>query len=190
MTHKALFAAPLVLVLAACQPADEPTDTETADAAAMPEAELLGNADLATAAGAPAGTARMTATGDEVVIHIGLTGLPEGTHAVHLHTTGACEGPKFESAGGHLNPEGKQHGTANPEGSHLGDLGNVEIAADGSGSIETMVRANRADALASIFDADGTAVMVHSAADDNMTDPHGNAGDRIACGVLNRNSGA
>jgi Cu-Zn family superoxide dismutase len=184
MSQKAFLAVPAILLLAACQPADEPTDTETPEAAATPEAELLGTADLATADGTAAGTARLSATGDEVTIHVELAGLPAGTHAVHLHTTGACDAPKFESAGGHLNPEGKQHGTANPEGSHLGDLGNVEIAADGSGSIETAIRANRADALAAIFDTDGTAVMVHAGADDNMTDPSGNAGDRIACGVL------
>jgi Cu-Zn family superoxide dismutase len=181
MIQKVLFAVPAILMLAACQPADDQTD----DAApAVPEAEQLGTAALANADGASAGTAELTATGDDVTIRVALTGLPQGTHAVHLHTTGACDAPDFKSAGGHLNPESKQHGTANPQGSHLGDLGNVEIAADGSGSIEAVLRANRADALAAIFDADGTAVMVHADADDNMSDPAGNAGDRIACGVL------
>lgn len=182
MSHKALLAVPAILMLAACQPAADDQTEETTPAA--PATEQLGSAALANAEGASAGTATLSATGDEVTILVQLAGLPEGVHAVHLHTTGACEAPDFKSAGGHLNPGGHQHGTANPQGSHLGDLGNVEIAADGSGSIETALRANRADALAAIFDADGTAVVVHADADDNMTDPTGNAGDRIACGVL------
>jgi Cu-Zn family superoxide dismutase len=121
-----------------------------------------------------------------VTIRVTLAGLPAGVHAVHLHTTGACAAPDFTSAGGHLNPAGKKHGTANPEGSHLGDLANVSIGADGSGTMVDVLRADRAGALAAIFDADGTAVMVHADADDHMTDPAGAAGKRIACGVLNR----
>jgi Cu-Zn family superoxide dismutase len=107
--------------------------------------------------------------------------LPVGPHAVHIHTTGKCDGPGFESAGPHWNPESKQHGTENPQGPHKGDLPNMTVAVNGTGSIMyTVPNAT----LAGLLDADGAAFMVHADADDNVSDPAGNAGGRIACGVI------
>ncbi len=175
----------LSFALAACQaPSETPTEEPTAEAVQQPES--LGVAKLSKADGSDAGTAELTAMGDEVTVRIMLTNLTEGTHAVHLHTTGSCEASDFTSAGGHLNPESKEHGLQNPAGSHLGDLPNAVVDAQGNGSITATLHETRAEAIASIFDDDGTAVVVHEDEDDNVSDPAGNAGGRIACGVVTR----
>ena len=148
--------------------------------------ERLASATLHFGNGLPAGTAQLLASGSEVNISVGLAGLSPGVHGVHLHMVGSCEGPDFKSAGGHLNPQGRQHGTENPAGAHLGDLPNVAIGASGAGTVSATLRETRDEALAAIFDADGTAVVVHAMADDYRTDPSGASGDRIACGVLTR----
>jgi Cu-Zn family superoxide dismutase len=148
--------------------------------------ERLGSAQLHLADGAPVGTAELFGQGPALTISIALRGLPPGVHGVHLHMVGKCEGPGFTSAGGHLNPGGHQHGTENPAGAHLGDLPNVTIAADGRGAVQATLPGARDANLAAIFDADGTAVVVHAMPDDYRTDPAGNAGARIACGVLGR----
>ena len=118
-------------------------------------------------------------------INISVTGMTPGPHGFHLHTTGKCEAPGFTSAGGHLNPDNRRHGTLAAGGAHLGDLPNLQVAANGSGSVTEVVPGG-SGAMAAIFDADGTAVIVHVNADDYRTDPTGNAGDRVACGVISR----
>ena len=153
---------------------------------ASTSSESLGTATLHLADGTPAGTAQLSGSGTGITISIALTGLPVGTHGVHLHMVGKCDGPDFTSAGGHLNPEGHQHGTENPAGAHLGDLPNVTIGADGTGTVSATLHGSRDADLPAIFDADGTAVVVHAMADDYRTDPSGNSGARIACGVLTR----
>jgi Cu-Zn family superoxide dismutase len=106
-------------------------------------------------------------------------------HAVHVHAVGKCDGPAFTSAGGHFNPTGKKHGHKSAEGAHAGDLPNMLIGKDGSGRFEAMT-----DGLTllagplSVFDADGSSLVIHAGADDYATDPAGNAGDRIACGLI------
>lgn len=100
--------------------------------------------------------------------------------------TGRCEGPAFTSAGGHLNPGEKQHGTLNPAGSHTGDLPNLNIVSNGAGTLSVELSGTRAELEAALFDADGTALVIHATADDYKTDPTGNSGARIACGVLTR----
>ncbi|MBO9498720.1 MAG: superoxide dismutase family protein [Novosphingobium sp.] len=152
--------------------------------AAERPAAPLGHAVLYFADGRPAGTAQLLAAGDSVAVAAELSGLPAGTHAVHLHTTGKCEAPSFTSAGGHLNPGMHQHGKDNPMGAHMGDLPNVEVGADGSASFKVTLPGAKDMVLADIYDADGTAIMVHEKADDYRTDPTGNAGSRIACGVF------
>ncbi len=144
----------------------------------------IGSAILQTASGMPAGTAQIVASGDTVTLSVALAGMPEGVHAMHLHTTGSCVAPDFKSAGGHLNPEGKQHGTMNPMGSHLGDMPNVTIAANGVGTATITLKGTRTTLEPILFDADGTAIVIHASPDDSMTDPTGNAGARIACGEL------
>lgn len=151
----------------------------------VPTAKLA-QARLRLAEGHPAGTALLSTTGDQVTITIAGLGLPAGAHGLHLHMLGKCEAPGFISAGGHLNPGGHQHGTANPQGSHLGDLPNLEVDRNGVGTLAAPLRGTRADVEAALFDADGTAIVIHATADDYRTDPTGNSGTRIACGVLTK----
>lgn len=146
--------------------------------------ERLGSATLTTSSGMPVGTAQLLASGDQVSLTAALTGIEPGAHGFHLHTTGKCKGPDFTSAGGHLNPLGKDHGTLDPSGSHLGDLPNVVIGSNRSGAISADLQGSRRQVLDWLFDADGTAVVLHAGADDYRTDPSGDAGARIACGVL------
>lgn len=173
--HRALaLTLPLAAILASCQTVDElPT-------------ERLGQATLRLANGLPGGTAQLLASGNQVNISIALAGIPQGVHGLHLHLVGECAAPGFESAGAHLNPAGKQHGVENPAGAHLGDLPNVLIGASGAGTVSATLRGSREEVLAHLFDADGTAVVVHTERDDYRTDPTGNAGSRVACGVLTR----
>ena len=145
----------------------------------------LASATLATGAGAAAGSAEIvTARAGNPVLRVKVSGLPAGSHGVHIHTTGKCEGPAFTTAGGHLNPAGHQHGKDNPAGSHLGDLPNIVVGEHGNGELALPLSVDAATLRAALFDADGAAIVVHAKADDYRTDPSGNSGERIACGVL------
>lgn len=141
---------------------------------------------LVAADGAPAGTAVVTADRDRLTLTVAAAGLPAGVHGIHLHAIGRCEAPAFASAGAHLNPAGHQHGRLNPAGSHLGDLPNVAVGRNRSGAITATLAGTRAELERALFDADGTAIVIHASADDYRTDPTGNSGARIACGVLAR----
>ncbi|OYW23021.1 MULTISPECIES: superoxide dismutase family protein [unclassified Sphingomonas] len=154
------------------------------DMGAQLPAGRIAVASLLTAAGTPVGrsTAREVTGGLRVTIDA--TGLPEGTHGAHIHTTGRCDGPDFMTAGGHWNPAGTQHGSLNPAGPHEGDLPNIIIGTDGRGTLGVLVPGGTLDGL---LDADGGAMVIHAAADDMMTDPSGKSGARIACGVFSVN---
>lgn len=145
----------------------------------------VGEATLTFANGQPAGRAVLSADRDGLRIDIRANGLTPGAHGFHLHTTGKCEAPGFTSAGGHLNPDARKHGTLAVGGGHLGDLPNLEVGANGSASTTYAIPGGAA-AIAAIYDGDGTAVVIHANADDYRTDPTGNAGDRVACGVVKR----
>ena len=151
----------------------------------IPTSKLAGGT-LRSANGAPTGTVVLLAVGDEVTINVTAIGMPQGIHGLHLHMVGSCDGPDFKSAAGHLNPHGMQHGTANLAGSHLGDLPNLTADSYGAGTATTKLRDSRAAVEAALFDADGTAIVLHADPDDNKTDPSGNSGARIACGVVKR----
>ena len=111
--------------------------------------------------------------------------LPPGQKGVHIHEVGKCEGPQFTSAGGHFNPDKKQHGTLNPQGAHAGDLPNISVDGYGVGQLETTTnRITLGAGPTSVFDADGSAIVIHAAADDFKTDPTGNSGGRSVCGVI------
>ncbi|MEK4228103.1 superoxide dismutase family protein [Solibacillus sp. FSL H8-0538] len=115
-----------------------------------------------------------------------LNGLPQGEHGIHIHETGKCDAPKFELAGAHFNPTNKKHGIENAEGPHVGDLPNLTAAEDGSvqlNFIATNFTLKKGESN-SLFDSDGSAVVIHEKADDYKTDPSGNSGARIACGVI------
>lgn len=135
--------------------------------------------------GKSVGMASFVEAGSGVQIRLEVTGLSPGLHAVHIHAVGKCEAPAFTSAGGHFNPSQKKHGHRSQEGAHAGDLPNMLVAKDGSGRFEVFTDGVtlRAGPL-SVFDADGSALVVHAGVDDYVTDPTGNAGDRAACGVI------
>lgn len=154
--------------------------------AAPTKKPALAHATLLDAKGASVGQAWISDERGHPMLKLEVSGLPAGTHGVHLHTVGTCTAPDFASAGGHLNPTGKMHGKDNPQGMHLGDLPNLTVAANGKGSLSAHVGSSRAGLAAALFDADGTAIVVHAGADDYRTDPSGNSGGRIACGVLTR----
>ena len=146
----------------------------------------LATGTLHSANGAVAGSVVIVAAGDTVTISIAAVGLAKGAHGVHLHAVGTCDAPSFASAGSHLNPHGKQHGSANPAGSHLGDLPNLMVGTDGAGTITAKLGDSRAEMEATLYDADATALVIHASSDDYLTDPSGNSGPRIACAVLKR----
>ena len=138
---------------------------------------------LKTAAGRDVGMAMIHVGSNEV--RISVRGMRPGHYGVHLHAVGRCEGPGFDSAGPHWNPTSRQHGRLNPAGRHRGDLPNLEVAADGTGRLVfTIAGGSIWDRERGFLDADGTAVVVHAGPDDERTDPSGNSGARIACGVL------
>lgn len=132
------------------------------------------------------GEAGAVRDGNVVKVRLTVRGFNAGTYGVHLHQAGRCEAPDFASAGPHWNPSERQHGRLNPQGPHLGDLPNLEVRANGTGRIDfdVPVPAGTAADANPLADADGTAIVIHAAADDERTDPSGNSGARIACGVL------
>ncbi|MCW1429143.1 superoxide dismutase family protein [Novosphingobium sp. JCM 18896] len=146
----------------------------------------LASATLRAADGTPRGKAWIANRNGHWDLKVEAIGVAPGAHGVHLHTVGKCDAPDFTSAGGHLNPHGKMHGTANPQGPHLGDLPNLIAGTDGKGTLTAGLTGSAAELNAALFDADGTAVVIHAGPDDNRTDPSGNSGGRVACGVLTR----
>ncbi|BEU99022.1 superoxide dismutase family protein [Novosphingobium olei] len=144
----------------------------------------LGTADMFDASGKSIGTARLTERGGSVMLTLDASNLAPGEHGLHLHAVGKCEAPGFTSAGPHLNPTSRAHGMHNPAGAHLGDLPNLMVGSAGTGTATATLQGAADTLLPSIFDQDGTAIVVHAGPDDYMTDPAGNSGSRIACGVF------
>lgn len=152
-----------------------------------PPAGPLASADLSSAGGTAAGSVLLTETSAGLRLSGTLIGLPPGPHGLHLHAVGACAAPAFTTAGPHLNPSMHAHGSLNPRGPHLGDLPNVTADQTGRATLDAVLPGTPAELKAALFDADGTAIVVHAAADDYATDPSGNSGARIACGILRLN---
>ncbi len=158
-----------------------------ASAVLLAQAPDMAKAELKDAMGKTVGQATLTDSPHGVLIHVVLSGAPEGVHAFHIHTTGKCEGPAFMSAGGHFNPAMKQHGLSNPMGMHAGDLPNVQVPAGGALTFDFLASdVTLRTGAGSLMDADGSALMLHQTADDYKGDPAGNAGARIACGVVTK----
>ncbi|WP_114952544.1 superoxide dismutase family protein [Sphingosinicella terrae] len=173
---RSLLAGLTLLSLAACA-----TDGSTGSAPMAGEAR----ADLRNAAGNVVASATATSSGDRVRIRLVAAGLPAGTFGAHVHAVGRCDPPGFESAGPHWNPTGRQHGSQNPQGPHHGDLPNLQVGTDGAGTLEySLAAASLRGGPAPLFDGDGAAIVVHAGPDDYRTDPSGNSGARIACGVF------
>jgi len=152
-----------------------------------PAPEGTGVVDLKNTSGQSVGTATFTQADNVVRILLEVKGLPPGPHAVHVHAVGKCDPPDFNSAGPHFNPGGKQHGALNPAGSHAGDLPNITVGSDGTGRMETTTeQLTLGSGPTTVWDADGSALVIHANRDDFKTDPTGNAGARIACGVVEK----
>lgn len=176
-------------------PSPSPTASPTATATPMPTlpptpsyagpAVASASAELKNASGQVVGNAQFSQNaGGVVLIKASFSGV-EGAHGMHIHTTGKCDGPDFTSAGAHFNPTGKKHGLLNPDGPHAGDLPEITVSSAGAGSLETTTnRISLTAGASSVFDADGSALVIHAGHDDQVTDPTGNSGARLACGVI------
>ncbi len=157
-----------------------------ASAACMGQGEEA-KAILRDANGREVGQTTLTERPGGIRIQMDLRGLPPGVHAFHIHEAGRCDPPDFKSAGGHFNPEGRQHGRKNPLGSHAGDLPNILVDPDGTASLDVLAEGvTLGPGDFSLFKPGGTSLVIHASADDDVTDPAGNAGARIACGVIKR----
>jgi Cu-Zn family superoxide dismutase len=142
-------------------------------------------AELRNAEGEVVATATFTQAEQGVKIALEAIQLSGGDHAFHIHGVGQCEPPDFSSAGPHFNPFGKKHGVKNPEGAHAGDLPNLVVGPDGTGQLEVVASdVTLREGENSLFHPEGTALVIHASPDDDATDPAGNAGARIACGVI------
>lgn len=151
---------------------------------------LTSIATLRDTAGRAVGTVRLTERDEVVTVEAAVSGVAPGAHGIHFHAVGRCapaNGDPFGAAGGHYNPEQTEHGLENPRGAHAGDLPNIQVGADGSGRLETTTaRLTLGTGPTSVYDADGTAVVLHAGTDDQRTNPAGDSGRRVACGVVQR----
>src|ERR1700678_3234411 len=145
------------------------------------------HADIVNAAGDKIGTATFVPSAGGVRVDVEVSQLPHGTHGIHIHTVGKCEGPDFKTAGAHFNPASKKHGRDNPAGPHNGDLPNLEVGPDGKATTSLLdTNVTLSDGPNSLFQAGGTSIVIHADPDDYKTDPAGNSGPRIACGVIQK----
>ena len=145
----------------------------------------MAKAELKNAEGKTVGEATLTQGPHGVLIAVDLTGVPAGAHAFHIHQVGTCE-PPFTSAGGHFNPMGKQHGFMNPKGMHAGDFPNITVPEGGKLKFDVFATGVtlKKGMKNSLFDKDGSSIVIHQGTDDYKSDPAGDAGPRIACGVI------
>ncbi|RNF40277.1 superoxide dismutase family protein [Planococcus salinus] len=142
--------------------------------------------DMMDSDGNSIGTAELSDEDNGVTVALDVEGLEQGTHGIHFHETGQCEAPDFESAGGHFNPTGASHGLNHPEGPHAGDLPNIEVGEDGTVSEEITAEnvTLKSGEDNSLVKEGGTALIIHAGEDDGETQPSGDSGERIACGVV------
>ncbi|WP_420129268.1 superoxide dismutase family protein [Longimicrobium sp.] len=169
---RGLLAGAAVLALSGCAAAGAIANTQTIT--------------LRDATGRTVGTALISPATEGVQVVLSASQLPAGVHGVHIHQNGQCDAPEFTTAGPHFNPANRQHGTENPAGPHAGDLPNITVDANGRGTMSGIARGvtMMGQGANSVRKDGGTSLMVHATADDYRTDPSGNSGARIACGVI------
>ena len=186
LKHAVTLAA--IAALASCTPADnraaDTLATDSATAAATASATAPASAEVRDAAGNALGSLIVSDAEGGVSLSGMLHGVTPGEHAIHIHTVGSCEAPDFASAGDHWNPANRQHGTDNPDGPHAGDLSNITVGPDSMATLEQVTPGGMLQGESGLLDADGASVVIHETADDYRTDPSGNSGNRIACGIL------
>lgn len=180
MIRTGITASIAIAALAACSTG--PREAPVPDLAGPSSAQ----AELRDPGGRTLARATVTEVGDALRVRVEAAGLAPGVYGAHIHTTGRCDAPSFESAGPHWNPSNRQHGRDNPNGQHRGDLPNLLVGTDGRGSFEFTIPGGRlaGGGGAPLLDGDGAALVIHARADDYRSDPSGNSGARIACGVL------
>lgn len=166
-----------LLSLAACAPVQTP-ETIAVNSVAL--------AELKRGDGSSAGVATLSDRSDGLWLKLAATNVAAGTYGIHLHAIGKCEAPDFTTAGPHWNPAQKQHGFDNPMGTHAGDIRNLVVNADSGGAIEVKLTGAQFEGPAGLFDGDGVALVIHEKADDYATDPSGNSGKRVICGVFTK----
>ncbi|MCQ6276511.1 superoxide dismutase family protein [Bacillus sp. V3B] len=141
--------------------------------------------EMFNASGDSLGNITLTEQASGVKADVNLSGLPAGEHAIHIHDKASCKAPDFKSAGDHLNPDDKEHGLLHPEGPHAGDLPNLIVEDDGKATAELMAaQVTLKEGKASLLPKEGTSIVIHDGKDDGMSQPAGDAGDRIACGEI------
>jgi len=155
------------------------------DTTAAGNAPAAARATVRDAQGRELGQLTVTQSAEGLVIAGGLSGVPPGEHGVHVHAVGQCQ-PPFTTAGGHWNPANRQHGEQNPQGPHAGDLLNITVPENGMVEFSMTTRGGTLSGDVPLLDADGASIVIHAGPDDYRTDPSGNSGDRIACGVVER----
>ena len=184
----------LALLLGACgqsrHDADQNPSTE-ASALEDVQGEKAGETNTVTVEmidrnGEKIGVATLKQEEKGVNVAVDVSGLSKGTHGFHIHEKGVCEPPDFESAGGHFNPTDMKHGFDNPDGPHAGDLPNLEVGEDGQvqeSFVNEMVTLKKGETNSLLRDG-GTSLVIHADPDDNISQPSGDSGARIACGVI------
>ncbi|WP_223637072.1 superoxide dismutase family protein [Corallococcus sp. EGB] len=177
-----LVAAALLSTPALAQDAGTPAPADAGAKPAPQKSETV-KATLKDAQGKDVGEVTMEQAPRGVLVRGALMNLPPGEHAFHIHETGKCDAPDFKTAGGHFNPTKKQHGALSPKGQHAGDMPNLHVGQDGKVQFDVIIPDLK---VKSLLDKDGSAVVVHAKLDDYHTDPTGDAGGRIACGVVEK----
>jgi superoxide dismutase, Cu-Zn family len=180
MTHRPIATLLAAVALAAC--GGQPRGPE-----GRPMEEPTATASLVDSTGAKAGVATFSDSGGVAWLAVSVTGLAPGPHGMHIHENGTCTPPDFKSAGDHFNPDAKQHGLQNPQGPHAGDLPNLVVESDGSADTTLTISGNLlAEGATSMLGPQPRALVIHADPDDGKTDPSGNSGGRVVCGVIER----